>query len=89
MLKMVPKQVAEKQKSVLWQFDIACFILTIIEMNMILFCVWITAQSIGQNVCGKGDNYEYPGIKGRKILKYIFNKWEDLNWIRFSEKSEY
>jgi hypothetical protein len=38
------------------------FILTIIEINMILFCIWITEQNCGQNIWWKGGNLEQPDI---------------------------
>jgi len=54
-------------------------------MNVILFCVWLSAQIFGQNLWGKGDNLEYPGIDWRIILKLIYNKWEYVNWMFFGE----
>jgi hypothetical protein len=39
--------------AVIRHFDATHFILTVIEINMILFCVRITAQNFGQNTEGK------------------------------------
>jgi hypothetical protein len=60
--------------AVLWQFDTTHFILTVIEMNMILFQVWRIAQIFCQNVWEKGDKLKYPGIEERIILNWIFNQ---------------
>jgi hypothetical protein len=48
--------------AVLQHFDTTQFILTIIEINMILFHIWITEQNFGQNIWWKGDNLEHLGI---------------------------
>jgi len=49
--------------TVLQHFVITHFILTIIEINMILFRVWITEQNFAQNIWWKWDNLEQPAIR--------------------------
>jgi hypothetical protein len=38
---------------------------------------------------GEGTMWKSKGIDGRTVLKWISNKWEDVNWIHFAENSEY
>jgi hypothetical protein len=38
---------------------------------------------------GKEITSNSQTLDGRMILKWIFNEWEDVNWIHFAEDSEY
>jgi hypothetical protein len=61
--------------TILWHYDTSHIILSMIKMNVILFCVWITAQNFVQNVWGKGDNFRIPMHRLEVMLKWMFNKW--------------